>query len=82
MRNKTLFVVMLVLAVMTLGDSSRPLLRPLEPPIPARQVSLIVHGEGVKTRLLEILRQAILDAVPQELKQKQRTWRIIDARPC
>lgn len=69
------------LAAMALSDSSRRLLRPLHPLVPARQVSLLTHGQGIKTRLLEILRQSILDAVPQELKKKKPSWQIMNARP-
>jgi len=68
------------LAAMTLPDSSRRLLRPIEPPVPARQLSLITHGEGIKTRLLEVLRQAILKKVPEGLKKKGKRWRVIDAK--
>ena len=69
------------LAAMTLAKGSRGLLHPLEDPVPAREVSLITHGEGVKTRLLEILKQAILKGLPDGLKDTEgaRTMRIIGA---
>ena len=70
------------LAVMTLTPASRGLLRPLESPVPAREVSLITHGEGVKTRLLDILRRSILKGVPESLKEKRRHWRIIGVKPA
>ncbi|BBO75293.1 transcriptional regulator [Desulfosarcina widdelii] len=68
------------LAAMTLPAPSRGLVRSLQPPVPARQVSMITHGEGIKTRLLEVLRQSILNGIPRELKKKKKTWRIIDAK--
>jgi LysR family hydrogen peroxide-inducible transcriptional activator len=67
------------LAAMTLAEGSRSLLHPLEVPVPAREVSLITHGEGVKTRLLEILKQSILKGLPDGLKDADsvHTMRII-----
>ena len=67
------------LAAMTLAPASRGLLHPLEPPIPAREVGLITHGEGLKTRLLEILKQSIQNGVPDGLKERGHNWRIIGA---
>lgn len=70
------------LAVKSLSPASRRLLRPLEPPTPTRQVSLITHGEGVKVRLQNILKRSILDGVPDSLKEKRRSWRIIGVGPA
>ena len=69
------------LAAMTLPDASRGLLRPLKKPVPARQVSMITHGDGIKIRLLEVLQRSILGGLPPGVKTKKKTWRIIDARP-
>jgi len=68
------------LAAMALPESSRGLLRTLQPPVPARQVSMITNGEGVKIRLLEVLRQSIIKGIPQGLKEKREDWQIIDAK--
>ncbi|WP_319524024.1 hydrogen peroxide-inducible genes activator [uncultured Desulfosarcina sp.] len=68
------------LAATTLPESSRGLVRPLQSPVPARQVSMITHGEGIKTRMLEVLRQSIFSGIPQGLKKKKKDWRIIDAK--
>lgn len=68
------------LAVTALPDSSGGLVRPLQSPVPARQVGMITHGEGIKTRLLEVLRQSILNGIPRGLKEKKKDWRIIDAK--
>jgi LysR family hydrogen peroxide-inducible transcriptional activator len=69
------------LAAMTLAKGSRELLHPLEAPVPAREVSLITHGEGVKTRLLEILKLSILKGLPAGLKDAEggHTLRVIGA---
>jgi hypothetical protein len=45
-------------------------------------VSIITHGDGVKTRLVEILSRSIRDGVPGGLKVKGRDWRIIGAKPA
>jgi len=70
------------LAAMALPAAFKGLIRPLESPVPVREVSLITHGDGVKTRLLEILRRSVLDGVPEDLKEKQTGWRIIGAKPA
>lgn len=65
------------LATKTLSPASRQLLRPFQSPTPTRELSLITHGEGVKIRLLEILRRSILKGVPDSLKEKRGNWRVI-----
>lgn len=70
------------LAAMNLPPAFKGLLRPFESPVPVREVSLITHSEGVKTRLLEILTRSIRDGVPDGLKTKGRGWRIICAKPA
>jgi LysR family hydrogen peroxide-inducible transcriptional activator len=69
------------LAAMSLMPASREMLRPFQSPAPVREVSLITHAEGVKTRLLDILRRSILKSVPDGLIKKRRTWRIIGVKP-
>lgn len=68
------------LATLTLPTDVQALLHPFKEPIPARQVSLITHGEGIKTRLLALLRDAILAGVPGHLKQKDPAWTVMDVR--
>ncbi len=70
------------LAAMNLPPAFKGLLRPFESPVPVREVSLITHGDGVKTRLVEILSRSIRDGVPGGLKVKGRDWRIIGAKPA
>jgi LysR family hydrogen peroxide-inducible transcriptional activator len=68
------------LAVMTLPAASRKLLRPLKSPIPTRQVGLVTHGDGVKRRLLDVLKKSILNSVPDAMKEKKGEWQIIDVK--
>jgi LysR family hydrogen peroxide-inducible transcriptional activator len=70
------------LAILTLPDRFKALLRPLRPPVPTRQVSLITHGEGLRTRLLERLERSILSNVPAGLKKRSKSSRIIDVKPA
>ena len=60
---------------------SSGLLRPLAPPVPARQLSLITYGEGLKARLMKHLKEAILRGVPDGLKTRNAQWRIMDVNP-
>ena len=68
------------LAARSLPASSRKLLRPLQSPVPTRQVSLITYGDGLKKRLLDVLQVSILNCVPEELKAQKDSWRIIDVK--
>ena len=68
------------LATLDMPDRFNALLRPLKPPIPARQISLITYGEGVRTHLLEKLERSILGNVPSGLKKRGKQWRIIDVK--
>jgi LysR family hydrogen peroxide-inducible transcriptional activator len=67
------------LAAMSLPPASQGLLHPLEAPVPAREVSLITHGDGIKTRLLEILKLSILKGIPDGLMDTDCNWRLIGA---
>lgn len=46
-------------------------LRHFKSPIPMREVSLVVHRDFVKKRLVDILTKEILNAVPQKIKQNK-----------
>jgi LysR family hydrogen peroxide-inducible transcriptional activator len=82
MCGSSLVLLLPELAAMTLANGSRGLLHPLEAPVPAREVSLVTHGEGVRIRLLEILKRSILKGLPDGLKNADsvHTMRIIGAR--
>lgn len=46
--------------------------RHFKKPAPVREVSLIVYGNFVKKKLIEILKQEILAAVPEKLKKNEK----------
>lgn len=65
------------LAVKELDKSHQKLIKQLKEPRPAREVSLVIHRNHIKTKLIETLKEEILSIVPvpmQQLKDK----RIVD----
>ena len=67
------------LAAMNLVPTSQRLLHPFEAPVPAREVSLITLDGGIKIRLLDILKQSIMDSIPVGLMDTDHNWRLIGA---
>ncbi len=41
-------------------------------PAPMREVSLVVHGNFVKKRLVDSLKKSILDTIPEKLRQNKK----------
>lgn len=59
------------LAVMEFTKAQRKLVKRLKEPTPAREVSLVTHRDYVKGRLIETLKQGILEIVPLEMRKLQ-----------
>lgn len=62
------------LAVMELSKSQHKLVKRLKEPRPAREVSLVIHRDHIKTKLIKTLKEEILSIVPtamQKLKDKK-----------
>lgn len=59
------------LAAMDLSSKQMQLVRHFRRPAPMREVSLIVHRDFVKQRLVEALKQAIIQSVPEKLRQNK-----------
>jgi LysR family hydrogen peroxide-inducible transcriptional activator len=59
------------LAAMDLTGKQQQLIRHFKKPTPMREVSLVVHRDFVKQRLVEALRQEILLSVPEKLRQNK-----------
>ena len=59
------------LAAMDLSSKQMQLVRHFRRPAPMREVSLIVHRDFVKQRLVEALKQAIILSVPEKLRQNK-----------
>jgi len=56
------------LAAMDLTGKQQQLIRHFKKPTPMREVSLVVHRDFVKQRLVEALHQEILLSVPEKLR--------------
>jgi LysR family transcriptional regulator, hydrogen peroxide-inducible genes activator len=61
------------LATVDLPARQQQLLRSFRKPVPMRQVSLVVHRDFVKKRLLELLRKEIIAAVPEKIRKNRNS---------
>lgn len=57
------------LAILEFGKPQLKLVKRLQPPHPAREVSLVTHRDHIKTRLIATLRSEILEIVPKRMHQ-------------
>lgn len=64
------------LATIDMTARQKMLIRHFKKPVPMREVSLVVHRNFVKKRLVDVLRQEILATVPEKIK-KNKTGNII-----
>ncbi|MPR37029.1 LysR substrate-binding domain-containing protein [Salmonirosea aquatica] len=65
------------LAVLDLVPSRLAHVREFQAPAPAREIHLIYNREHVKTRLIEVLREDILTHIPEEMKLKTESLRVL-----
>lgn len=56
------------LAVLDLSSRQRQLIRPFKQPAPMREVSLVVHRDFVKQRLVAVLKEEIIRAIPGKVR--------------
>jgi LysR family hydrogen peroxide-inducible transcriptional activator len=61
------------LATLDMSAKQQQLLRYFKPPAPMREVSLVVHRDFVKKKLIELLKQEILKAIPEKIKKNKKT---------
>jgi len=59
------------LASMELTGKQQEQLRQFKRPAPMREVSLVVHRDFVKKRLVEILKKEIIAAVPEKIRKNK-----------
>lgn len=57
------------LAVMEFNKNQMKLVRRLKDPAPAREVSLVTHRDHIKTKLIQTLKDEILEMVPKQMRQ-------------
>lgn len=62
------------LATLDMPGRQTQLIRPFRKPSPMREVSLVVHRNLVKKRLIDRLRAEILDAVPDKIKKNKTNY--------
>ncbi len=60
------------LSTLDMSDKQKKNVRKFETPIPTREISMVMHRSFVKQRLIEILRDEILDHIPENMKNKKR----------
>jgi LysR family hydrogen peroxide-inducible transcriptional activator len=61
------------LATMDLNVKQQLQLRQFKRPAPMREVSLVIHRDFVKKRLIEILKKEIIAAVPEKIKKNRNS---------
>lgn len=68
------------LATLDMSAGQLQNIRHFRPPAPVREVSLVVHRHFVKKKLIEVLRQEILKAVPEKIRRNKKSLLVpIDA---
>ncbi len=65
------------LAVLDMNEDQMQYIRFFKPPAPVREISLVTHRNLVKKRLIEVLKEAIMDNLPLPIK-KIRKKRVLD----
>jgi LysR family hydrogen peroxide-inducible transcriptional activator len=65
------------LAVMEFNKSQRKLVKRLKEPRPAREVSLVTHRDYIKRKLIQTLKEGILNVVPAQM-QKLKDKKVVD----
>jgi len=61
------------LATMDLNLKQQQQLRQFKRPAPMREVSLVIHRDFVKKRLIEILKKEIVAAIPEKIKKNKNS---------
>lgn len=64
------------LATLDMPAKQTQLIRHFKKPAPMREVSLVVHRNLVKKRLIDVLKQEILDTVPEKIR-KNKTHNVV-----
>lgn len=61
------------LATLELSAKQQQLVRYFDAPAPVREVSLVTHRDYVKKRLIEVLKEEILQALPEKVRRNEKT---------
>lgn len=68
------------LTTLDMPPESRTMLRSFAKPEPVREVSLVTHRSFLKKRLIDVLKNEIMDTVPDEIMRRGRPERIVEIR--
>jgi LysR family hydrogen peroxide-inducible transcriptional activator len=60
------------LAIMEFSKPQRKQVKRLKEPSPAREVSMVTHRDHVKTRLLQVVKEEVLNNIPPRMRTIQR----------
>jgi len=60
------------LSTLDMTEEQKKNIRKFENPMPMREISMIMHRSFVKKRLIELLRDEILQRIPEKMKSKDR----------
>lgn len=60
------------LAVHELSARDRKQIRYFKPPVPVREISIVTYQHFVKKRIIEVLREEILRAIPREIQTRKQ----------
>lgn len=66
------------LAVIHFSESKKQQLREFKPPVPVREVSLVTYRHFVKSRLLNVLKEEIINSVQDYLPKNRKEKVVID----
>ena len=61
---------------LTIINNSSGMVKEFKPPIPVREVSIVVKNTFTKEKLLEIMRNEILFEIPQSVKKIENYFRV------
>lgn len=61
------------LAITDFSTTQMQKIKPFKNPIPVREVSIVVHRNIVKKRLIEALKNSILENIPEKIKKNKNT---------
>jgi LysR family transcriptional regulator, hydrogen peroxide-inducible genes activator len=61
------------LATLNLAPRQTELIRHFRKPSPMREVSIVVHRDFVKKKLIEVMRQEIIQAIPEKISKNKST---------
>ncbi|MBN8859005.1 MAG: LysR family transcriptional regulator [Sphingobacteriales bacterium] len=59
------------LATLDMPDRQLELIRHFKKPVPMREVSIIVHRDYIKKRLIDALKRVIMDSLPEKIRQNK-----------